>query len=272
MQFGDATFSRGRDVNGVAVHAGHLGAALDDGAGLGINVAVDGVEGGVIGAIEVNLEVSEEIVAGDEVVGVGETRGPGAAAAQMALAADRDDLAWRPPVGVRQPSERRVAGMRERDSAVAGVTIEREGRKGVSGGIDCGGVAARTAARKNIGLPCLAVRRKQGEPAVAGQFERAEVARTADHVGRPRSRLRHSRRHADRPNGPGVRIGLPGARGLDAMAEQALITRDVLGHRLTDVVAPPIVRRHRDLPRVVLRGEAESEREQNHNEPRAHHR
>ena len=57
-------------------------------------MTVGGVESGVVGALEIDLEIGKQIVPGHEVVGIRQAGGLGASAAQMALAAGGNNFAW----------------------------------------------------------------------------------------------------------------------------------------------------------------------------------
>src|SRR5437879_949939 len=166
----------------VAIQAGGGRAALEDVAHLEVHMAVRIVQGSVIRAFEVHLEVFKQIVAGNKVIGVGQARGLRASAAQVTLPAERGNFTRLPRAFGRQQGLWRIGSVAELDIPVAGVAIESEGGKGMGCGVHAGGMATGALRGEHIGLPALAAPPKNGELAVADQLERAKVLRAADHV------------------------------------------------------------------------------------------
>src|SRR5215472_500604 len=197
---------------------------------------VSRVHGRIVLTAQIDLVVGKEIVAGDEVVGVGKAGGLGVSATQVAGAADGHDLARLPRTFAAQPSGLGFGGVVGREIAVAGKTIKREGSERVGRWINTRSVASGALGGEDVRLPGFAVVGEDGKLAVADQLEGAVVLRAADYVCRVFGELRDVRRHADGADGPGMRLLLPGGTDHTAMAEQALVAGHVIGHRLADVV------------------------------------
>src|SRR5437588_8154843 len=144
-------------MDAVAIHAALLRAAFQHIPRIGIHMAVGGVKSGVIGALEIDLEVGKQIVANDEIIGVGQTAGLRASAAEMTLAAGGNDLPriarpFRP-----QQSQLRVGGVLLLDISMAGIAIKSKSRKRVRFRIDAGRMASGALGSEDIGLPGLAI-------------------------------------------------------------------------------------------------------------------
>ena len=80
-------FQRWVAMNAMAVHAGLLGAALQHVASVGIDVAISSIESVVVSALQIHFEISKQIVANNEIIGVRQSGGLGMSTAQVALAA-----------------------------------------------------------------------------------------------------------------------------------------------------------------------------------------
>src|SRR5229473_5292748 len=249
----DSVLQRRIAMNFVAIQASGRRTALEDVAHLKVHVAVRVVQGSVIRAFEVHLEVFKQIVAGNKVIGVGQARGLRAPAPQVTLPADRRNFTRLPRAFGRQHSLCRIGSVAELDVTVAGVAIESEGGKGMGCGVDTGGVATGALRGEDVGLPALAVPPEDGELAVADQLERAKVLRAADHVSALCRELRHAGWNTHGTDGPGVRLSLPGGAHYGSMAEQALVTRNVIRQRFAYVVVPGLILRAGLLRNLFLK-------------------
>src|SRR2546427_11337866 len=74
-------------------------------------------------------------------------------------------------------------------------------------------------------------------------LERAKVLRAADHVSGLCRELRHAGWNTHGADGPGVRLSLPGGAHYGSMAEQALVTRNVIRQRFAYMVVPGLILR-----------------------------
>ncbi len=144
-------------MNTMAVHATLLRAPLDHVPRIGVDVAVGGIKSGIVGALEIDLEVGKQIVAHYEIIGIGQAAGLGAPAAQVTLAAGRNDFAWIARAFRPQQSKLGIGGVLLLDVTVAGITIEGKRRKAVRLRIDARGVASGALSSEDIGLPGLAI-------------------------------------------------------------------------------------------------------------------
>src|SRR5579862_2391802 len=133
--------------------ASHVAAVPDNITRIAKDVAVAAFER------EVHLEIGEQVVAGHEVVGVRQAVRFGLAAAQMALAADGNNLFGIPGMLFGEPDERRIVGVILGRYAVARIAIERGRRESVGLRVNRRSVTARAAQCERLLIPRLAVAR-----------------------------------------------------------------------------------------------------------------
>src|SRR5260370_8611105 len=118
-------------VDAMTLEACLLRSALQHVARVRVSMTVGGVHGLVVFAAEIDLEVGEEIVAGDKIVGIGKACGLRASSAQVTLATDRDDVPWFARTLRSQPSQLGLGGVLGRYLAVTGISIKDVSRQGV---------------------------------------------------------------------------------------------------------------------------------------------
>lgn len=229
-------FQRGVAVNAVAIHTALLGATLDHISCIGVDVTVCGVEGAVVGALEIDFEVGKQIVSDHEVIRIGQSGGLGTSAAQMTLSAGGNDFAWITRAFSSQQSQLGVGGVLFLDISVAGIAIESERRKGVGFRVDGCGVASGALSGEDIRLPGLAIFCQDGKFAITNQLERMEMLGTANDMGCVSSRFRDGGGNAYFPDGPCMWLLLPRGADHTLMAKQALIAGHVVRQRLAYMV------------------------------------
>src|SRR5260370_21535318 len=116
-------------VDAMTLEACLLRSALQHVARVRVSMTVGGVHGLVVFAAEIDLEVGEEIVAGDKIGGIGKACGLRASSAQVTLATDRDDVPWVARTLRSQPSQLGLGGALGRYLAVTGIEIKGANRQ-----------------------------------------------------------------------------------------------------------------------------------------------
>ncbi len=80
-------------MNAMAAKAGLVGAALDYVAGIGVNVTVGGIHGGIVGTLKIYFKIGKKVVTGNKVVGIRQTSRLRTTAAKMTLSTNKDYFA-----------------------------------------------------------------------------------------------------------------------------------------------------------------------------------